>query len=499
MDSNCNNVKTTRRSFLKKTGMAIGTAGVIGTTGIALAGEQPEPKNLYKKEMRDKIKICFIGGGSQTWSPNIIRDIVFKPGMEKIQIQIAVLDIDYMGGWERAQAINNLFQAKFKSWGINNRVSIYPTLDKEDAIKDSDFIIITISTGRLPASKIDLEIPDKYNIFQTVADTVGPGGWARALRNIPVFESYAKQIKELAPHAFVINYTNPAAVLTKVLANTLGDQKVVGLCHGLFSNYTFIQDVFNLQSENQIKIRFGGINHFFWVLDFKIPEGDGYFLLNKKLGGKTLQEIYKKEGDDFLLSSELYENYGYLPFINDRHICEFFNCYINSKDVIDRYKLKRYHISDREKSYDDAAKNIEKWTKGDPGFNTTPSRESAADMIKSIVFHESYIDVVNVVNNGQITNLPIGSVVETLGQINSLGCTPFTVGALPQPIKMLVQPHAENQLSIIEASQSGDLNKALMCLAAEPSSAHLTISSIKQMGKELLEPNKKYLTQFFKV
>ena len=190
-----------RRQMLKTAGM---TAGVIGILGQRATGTENTTEKTAPVRPQKKIKIAYIGGGSQTWAPRIIRDIVCKPELQNVEMEIALIEI-HMG---RAKAIHELFKVKFKEWSMEDRVSTYPTLDPVEGLTNADFVIITISTGRLPAMSYDLAIPDKYSIYQTVGDTCGPGGWARNLRNFPVFEAYAKQIKQLAPNAFVLNYTN---------------------------------------------------------------------------------------------------------------------------------------------------------------------------------------------------------------------------------------------------------------------------------------------------
>ncbi|MBI2842246.1 MAG: twin-arginine translocation signal domain-containing protein [Armatimonadetes bacterium] len=490
-----NHVQFSRRNFIKAAGAAAGAVGILGQNAIAA-----DEKTAEYKGPRKKIKITFIGGGSQTWAPNIIRDITFKPGMERLDIDIHLLEIH----WGRAQAIHNLFQAKFKEWGID-RVRTHPTLDPVEGLKDADFVIIAISTGRLPAMSYDLAIPDNYSIYQTVGDTCGPGGWARTLRNLPIFLDYARKIKRLAPNAYVLNYTNPLACLTKVLADELGPERVVGLCHGLFECYGEFMRIFGLKREDQIQVRSGGVNHFFWILDFKIDGKDGYKLLEERLKGKRLAEIMQVHGDTLgfvsnrWVTTELFDNYGIMPYIGDRHTSEFFGCYITSQGMIDRFKLVRTTIAHREKMYENAAANIEKWTREQGGLDKNPSRETAADMMCAIVFNEPYTDVVNLVNQGQISNLPDGAVVETLGQVSSRGFTPLTVGPLPERVRATVLPHCDVQLRTVEAGIAGDLDAALLALAVDPVCAHLPVSDVKKMGMELLQANKKFVKDFFQI
>ena len=414
-----------------------------------------------------QMKIAFVGGGSQTWAPTIIRDIIFKKGMERTDIEFALLDVDA----GRAGAVKGLFDVKFAEWKVDRAV-INATTDSREALTGADFVIIAISTGRLPAMRHDLEIPERYGIYHTVGDTCGPGGWSRSLRNIPVFKAYAQQIKQFCPNAFVLNYTNPMGTLTKVLSEELGEHKVVGLCHGLFECYDVFKAIFNLDSEKEIRVRFGGLNHFFWILDINIKGADGYTLLREKPGRRNfaelISEIHKDRvgfSSDKWLAGELYANYGLLPYVGDRHTCEFFSSYITNKQMMERFKLVRTTIVEREKMYAKAAKSIELRTCGEKAFAKTPSRETAADILKAVAFNEEFIDVVNMTNTGQIENLPAGAVVETMGCVDGSGFAPLTTGALPESIKALCLPHAEVQIRTARAGLSGDLEGAPMAVS----------------------------------
>jgi galacturan 1,4-alpha-galacturonidase len=447
-----------------------------------------------------KIKIAFIGGGSLSWSANILRDIIFKEGLDELDLDIRLLDLDM----PRAELVRDYVGYHLKEWGVD-RVKLTATTEPDPAIEGADFVLITISTGRLETMKWDVELPEKYGIYATVGDTAGPGGWSRSLRNIPVFRDYAEKIKKLAPNAYVLNYTNPMGTLTKVLSDALGREKVVGLCHGLFECYEILKSIFGLESEKDINVRFGGMNHFFWIVDLKIKGDDGFAMLRERLGGRNLSEILQEVHTDAMgwssdkwLAGELFREYGYLPYVGDRHTCEFIGCYLSNKDLMERFKLKRTSIKDREDMYAESEKrHRDGIAEKKMTLERKASRETAADIMKAIIFDEMFVDVVNTPNMGQISNMPYGAVVETLGLVDGMGFTPLTVGPLPEPVRALCAPHAQVQLRVVEAGLSGDLEAALLALAADPACAHMTVSDIKKMGTELLEANRAWLPQFF--
>ena len=441
--------------------------------------------------------VTIVGGGSFNWSPTIIRDTMLTEGLERTEFRL--LDVNA----KAAETVAALGRKLAAEWDLPT--AFVPTTNPDAALKGADFVIITISTGGLAAMKPDLEVPERFGIFQTVGDTVGPGGWSRALRNIPVFVDLGIRIRELAPKAAVLNYTNPLTILTRTLS-LVTDQPVVGLCHGVFENYRVLQAVFGLKSEDEIKATIGWINHFFWILDLTIRGRDGYDMLNRKLkrAGKRLADLIREAHTDGCgfhrdaeVCSELYHQYGLLPYASDRHPSEFLSRYITpTEDRLKAYKLVRTSIADRRQGERSRAKRMRDWISGKRPFPRQRSREAAASIIQAMTLGQEFVDVMNVSNRGQIANLPEGAVVETLGVVNAGGFHPSTVGPLPEPIADMVSRHVVNQELIVGAGMAGDRDVAFNALINDPVCSHLTVPRIREMGERLLKANKRYLPQF---
>jgi alpha-galactosidase len=375
------------------------------------------------------------------------------------------------------------------------------TDDEAAALTEADFVIITISTGGLEAMAHDLAIPEKYGIYQTVGDTVGPGGWSRTLRNVPVFVHLGEQLARYAPHAVVLNYTNPMASLTATLIEVSG-LRTVGLCHGLFENYAALEALFGVE-EQELSLNFGGLNHFFWVLDFAVRGEPGYPLLEERLGQRSLEAaLHDGTVDEHgfhshqTLASELYEQYGYLPYIADRHTSEFLSGYLNSTpEALERYNLKRTTIEERERMRQEARQRALELASGEREPSSR-SRETAVDIIIAVSQHEPFVDVVNLPNEGQIDNVPRGVVVETLGLVDGLGFRPISVGALPPVIERLIAPHCTVLELTLDAALCGDEEMALQALTLDPLCSHLSPAEARAMGRELMQATKKWLPQF---
>lgn len=437
-------------------------------------------------------KIVMVGGGSFNWCPRLISDLVQTPELE--MSEVVLLDPNIKAAKEVKAAVETIAAAYKKKFKFS------ATSDENSAFKGADFVIITISTGGLEMMRHDLVIPEKYSIYQTVGDSVGPGGWSRTMRNVPVFVNMMRKIEKLSPGAVVLNYTNPMAALTGAVA-AVSSLRNVGLCHGVFGTYRMLENIFGVE-EKDISMNFCGINHFFWVLDFKIKGQDGYALLHRKLRGKSLDEVLHSDTDNagfshssHLLADELLREYGHLTYAADRHTCEFFNAYLTDKKIMKRFKLVRTSVEDRYAGMEKARRRALGLASG--ALAPSPrSRETAVDIMRAFVTNQPFVDVVNLPNIGQIDNLPRGAVVETLGLVNSRGFSPIAAGPLPERLLPLVEPHCRVQQMTLEAALKGDKELALESLMLDPLCADLPPSDIRKMGIELMTATKEWLPQF---
>jgi alpha-galactosidase/6-phospho-beta-glucosidase family protein len=437
-------------------------------------------------------RIVIVGGGSSGWSPKLLADLMLTPSLADSTYILHDLNV--------ANAERILHFGRKLGQELGSPATIESEPDPEKAFAGADFVLITISTGGLDAMAHDLAIPEEYGIYHTVGDTVGPGGWARTLRNVPIFTDLAQRVNRLAPNAIILNYSNPMAQLTKTLALAT-DRPVVGLCHGLFDDLHFLQAFFDLSSEAEVTCTYGGINHFFWITSFSIRGEDGYPLLRENLNGRSLPEILAQRDAQsrpgWYVADELYRFTGMLTYMADRHTSEFFPHLITSPQNLERYHLKRTTIEERRANMRRSATAVEEMTSGEikPTYKAR-SRETAADIINSFVTGSSFIDVGNVPNRGQVANLPLGAVVETPVLVTSSGFQPVTVGPLPEPARSWVERHIWTQELTVEAALAGDLQLAIRALALDPLVSHLTLEEITTMGKRLLKANAQYLPQF---
>lgn len=439
------------------------------------------------------MKIAMIGGGSYTWSPKLICDLLQEECLEGSEVVIE--DINRTAAEDIKALAERLAKDNHKNFHFS------ATNREEEAFCGADVILITISTGALETMRPDVELPEKYGIYQAVGDTVGPGGWSRTLRNVPVFAAWAKKIEQLCPRAFVLNYSNPMAALTGVFQAVAPSVRAMGLCHGPVGTKYYLAKLFGVAME-RISMKVGGINHFFWITDFTVDGQNGYALLKKKLNDGELIKYDKscKDPDgimetDHMVLSEIYRHFGYLTYSADNHTAEFLPGYLLGEENAADYKIVRKSMAFREKNLKEAVQRTHDMIAGRiPVYER--SCEVAVEVMKALRLGTTHTDIVNLPNIGQIDNLPRGAVVETFGTISSCGFSPVAIGTLPDVLQGMTEPHCRVQMMTLQAALTGDRKLAFEALMLDPLCRHLTLAQIRKMGEELMTANQNYLPQF---
>lgn len=454
-------------------------------------------------------KIVIVGGGSNAWTPKIVKDMLLTETLR--ESEFVLYDIN-----KKAGDLVRDFLLALNARYLNAKPVIISTNNRQQAFRKADYFVITISTGGLNAMAHDLAIPENYGIYHTVGDTSGPGGWARLLRNFEVFRQMALDINRLAPDAMVLNYTNPMTTLTSVLCR-LCEGPVVGLCHGLFENLRFIKEVYKLQNDDEISMKYAGVNHFFWITAAKAGKIDALADLRRRIEKKSLTEIMRGSIIDpmgfyshYELATELFRTTGLMPYLGDRHTSEFLPGYITSRQNMKKYRIVRTYIYERRRAFHSREANLHNmlrrlkngrpvdiaWIKKRMKWYLERSRETAADIIAAHSAGREFIDVGNLPNIGQISNLPADTVIETAMRVDRNGFTPLTFGPLPDPIRGLVAPWSTVFDMTVEACFRADREMALQALRLDPVCSHLNTTQVRAMGERLMQAHAKYLPEF---
>lgn len=436
--------------------------------------------------LKKELKVAVIGGGS-SYTPELI------DGFIKRNSELTVKDIylvDIQQGREKLEIVGGLAQRMIAKAGLD--IKIHMTLDRREAIADADFIITQIRVGGLDARIRDEKIPLKYNVIGQ--ETTGPGGFAKALRTIPVMLDICKDIEELSPDAWLINFTNPSGVITEtVLKHT--SVKVLGLCNVPVNMVSYVAKAFGVEIERAY-IRFAGLNHLVWGMNIFLDGEDvTEELLNQLIseGNLTMKNIPDLQWDKALIKS-----LGMLP-------CPYHRYYYMADRMLEEEKREAVQAGTR----GEVVKKVERELfeiYRNPELNIKPPQlekrggalysYAACNLISSIFNNKRDIQVVNVKNHGAMLDLPDDSVIETNCVIDKNGAHPLSLGRVPAKIRGLMQVVKAYEELTIEAGVNGDYNFALQALTVHPLVPSLTVA--KKILDDILEENKDLLPQFFK-
>jgi alpha-galactosidase len=438
-----------------------------------------------------KTRICIVGGGSYNWTPIILRDIA---ATRDLSGTIVLHDLE-------PDALEDLRRLGSKIMSVAGAdFAVEATTDLSEALRGAEFVIVTITTGGLEAMRHDLDIPRKYGIYQSVGDTVGPGGLSRALRNIPVMIAIGREMERVCPDAWLLNLTNPMTTLTRAL-NKVTKLKVIGLCHELFGVRSTLKEMFGATND-EIQMRVAGVNHLIWLLDLKIKRQDGFQMIrNYVASGRpipvkaTSGRLLKPFQDRWQVKLALFDAYGYLPAAGDRHVAEFFPFFLTEETHAgEDYGVLLTEIEHRYEVARMARASVLSWIDSADPLSVERSEEEVVDIIAAIANGRSLHTIVNLPNRGQIDNLPREAVVETMGMVGPTGAYGVSVGALPPGVLNTVHPHVVNQEMIVDAALAGDRSLALQALLNDP--LVRDFRSAPRMLDELLQAHAKHLPQF---
>ncbi|MED1410337.1 alpha-glucosidase/alpha-galactosidase [Bacillus paramycoides] len=430
-------------------------------------------------------KITFLGAGSTIFAKNVLGDCMLTPSIQGFEF--ALFDIDH----QRLKDSENILQNLKESSGSNVHIKTYT--DRKEALRGAKYVINAIQVGGYePCTLTDFEIPKKYGLLQTIGDTIGIGGIFRALRTIPVMLDFAKDIREVCPDAWFLNYTNPMATLTAAMIR-YGGVKTVGLCHSVQVCVPYLFNSLGMNTEN-VQWKIAGINHMAWLLEVTRDGKDLYPEI------KRLATEKQKEKHEDMVRFELMNRFGYYVTESSEHNAEYHPYFIkrNYPELIDKLNipLDEYprrcinQINDWMKMREDLVNNK----------NLTHKRthEYASYIIDAMETDKAFKLHGNVLNTGSlISNLPEKAVVEVPCLVDRSGITPCYVGELPEQLAALNRTNINTQLLTIEAAITGKREHIYQAAMLDPhTAAELSIDDIVSLCDDLIEAHGDWLPQF---
>nr|MBR4281201.1 alpha-glucosidase/alpha-galactosidase [Clostridia bacterium] len=445
------------------------------------------------------LKITFMGAGSTVFARNVLGDVMCTPALR--ECEIALYDIDGQRLEESRRILDTINR------NVNeNRAVIKAYLgveERKEALRGATFVVNAIQVGFYdPCTIIDFEVPKKYGIRQTIADTLGIGGIMRALRTIPVMADFARDMEEVCPDAYFLNYTNPMAMLTGYMLRYT-KIKTVGLCHSVQVCSEHLMK--HLGMEDKLEGRkelIAGINHMGWLLEIRDKEGnDLYPELHRRAAEKNAAALApggEKHWD--MVRFDYMDKLGYYCTESSEHNAEYNPFYIKPgyPEMVERFNIPLDEYPRR------CINQIAGWEKlsrellEDPTLSHTRSREYASYIMEAIVTDSPIRIGGNVLNTGRlITDFPEHACVEVPCLVDGQGIHPTYVGALPPVLAAMNMTNINPQLLTIEAARTRKKEDILRAVMLEPRcAAQLSIDDMAKMVDDLIEAHGPYMEMY---
>ena len=449
--------------------------------------------------MNDRPKITIIGAASTTFGPKVLRDVLNHPQLGGSRLCFVDINEERLAIYAKlAQKLNQVLETP---------INIEATTERRAVLAGSDYVIITVDTGHYHTWQQDFSVPVKFGSRQILGELGGPGGLFHSLRQIPLHLEIACDISELCPDAMVMVTSNPLNRICLALERHANLGPIVGLCHGVeMALYLFLDRVMGIPGD-EMEVTAAGTNHLTWILDlWRKSTGEDLLPLMK-------ERLSRLDGDEQSLSRKLLEVYGYFPGTLDSHAGEYISYaweFFGIKGIDFSGHLEQE--ANRWQYLGDLAHNDAEWDKFevaygdqselsaelrlDPFFAPRSWADTLAfPIIAAMTANELIrLPAVNMINAGQINNLPRAVFVETPAVVAGGGIYPLSMGDLPQPLAAFNRRDIDQTELIVEAAVRGDRNLVLQAALLDPVAE--SIRQAEAMIDEMLRLNAEYLPQF---
>lgn len=437
--------------------------------------------------MSKGIKIVTIGGGS-SYTPELVEGFIKR--YDELPIRELWL-VDIPAGQEKLNIVGSLAKRMIETAGLP--IEVHLTLDRREALKGADFVTTQFRVGLLDARAKDERIPLKHNVIGQ--ETNGPGGLFKGLRTIPVILEICKDMEELCPDAWLVNFTNPAGMVTEAVLRYSNIKKVVGLCNVPVGMRMGIAKMFDVEPE-RIQVDFAGLNHMVYGLNVYL---DGVRVLDKVIEEMTNPDnaLSMKNIAALNWEPDFLRGLGAIP-------CGYHRYYYKTSEMLEEELEAANTVGTRAEVVKQVEKELFELYK-DVNLSIKPPQlekrggayysDAACNLINSIYNDKRDVQPVNTRNNGAIASIPDDSAVEVNCVITKEGPKPIAVGDLPVAVRGLVQQIKSFERVAAEAAVTGDYNTALLAMTINPLVP--TDKIAKVILDEMLEAHKEYLPQFF--
>ncbi len=447
-------------------------------------------------------KLTIIGAGSTVFTKNIVVDLLTIEQFKSIEI--ALMDIDQ----NRLIKTKEVLEIIAKKMGATPKISMHT--NRRESLLDADFVQTTIQVGGYkPSTVIDFEIPKKFGLKQTIADTLGIGGIMRSLRTIPVLLNIAEDIEQVCPNALWMQYVNPMCTNMIAINKVFPNIRNIGLCHSVQGTAEMLAE--DLQENiNNISYQCAGINHMAFFQKFqKISTGEDLYpklkrlanqiLSDKKISSRTKKQEFPGRNLHEKVRYEILKRFGFFVTESSEHFAEYVPWFIkpNKEELIEKYKIPVDEYIFRCEYYSELWNELDKDISIITNEEIKRSHEYASYIIDAIVNNNKFIVYGNVMNNGLIENLPSNCCVEVPCIVNDKGFYPQKIGKLPEQLSALMRTNINVQILTAEAALTKKREHIYHAAMLDPlTSSHLSIDEIFALTDEMLEAHADYLPKY---
>ena len=460
----------------------------------------------YENGCAKDVKLAYVGGGSRGWAWGLMSDLA---SCEDMSGDVYLYDIDF-----EAAKNNEIIGNKYNdAEGAKSVWNYHATASAEEALTGADVVVISILPGTFDEMESDVHTPEKYGIYQSVGDTSGPGGIVRAMRTIPMFEEIGLNIKNYCPNAWVINYTNPMTLCVKTLYRVFPEIKAFGCCHEVFGTQrvlrTALEEIcgITVKDRDEIEVNPISVNHFTWITKATYKNIDLFPVYEKFVEqyGETgyTKNLEANWMNNFFATSQkvkmdLFRRYGWIAAAGDRHLAEFCpgKWFLKDPETARSWGFGLTPVSWRKEDLQTRLEKSEKLRSGEMPVTLRETGEEGVQQIRAILgLREPMITNVNIPNQGQIPNLPLGAVVETNAVFRSNSVTPVMAGEIPKEIYPLISRVCAEQEMVSEAIAKRDVDLIFNAFVCDPL-VTCSYDDAKALFKEMVMNTKKYLTDY---
>lgn len=448
------------------------------------------------------IKIAYIGGGSKNWARSLMQDLALAEG---IGGEVCLYDIDIEAAQRNQQIAKRVHSLPGTSDFAYTVAESLP-----ECLNGADFVLISILPGTFREMRSDVHEPERYGIYQSVGDTVGPGGVLRAMRTVPIYQEFARAIRECCPNAWVLNLTNPMSACVKALYHEFPEIKAFGCCHEVFHAQDFLCGVLWEQlgirtDRSKIYTDASGVNHFTWITEARYQDIDILALLPKFMERffesgyyvNSAQGAYKT--DPFACGNrvkmDLFRRYGALAAAGDRHLVEFLNnrWYLANPETVAKWHFALTTVDFREENQRKQVAETVALASGEKEVTLAPSGEELVSLLRALLGLHTVVSNVNVPNHGQMPGIPEGVIVETNCVFTGGILRPVTAKPLPPGALALVRRNADNMELTCQGIFEKDLEKLFAAFMNQPLCSGLSWEDGEALFQKMRENTREYL------